>query len=146
MTTTLNERERKAGATTWHADWLVSYGPSVEQLTGNAPDHQWRSSHTCLSVSRSDGSDLRIAQDPHYVVLFSGLLTNIDELHAGATQADAARIALPLVSTRGPDAFSSLRSVHGRARADPPRSIMQVTSSADGCRAIRTSAHARGRL
>ena len=109
MTTTLNEREQKAGTTTWHAGWLVSYGSSVDQLTGKRPDHHWQSSQTSLSISRSTGSDVRIAQDARYVVIFSGLLTNIEELHAGATQEDAARIALRLVATHGADAFSLLR-------------------------------------
>jgi len=109
MTTTLGEREQTAGATTWHAGWLVSYGSSVDQLTGPRPDRQWRSWQTTLSVSRSAGSDLRIAEDAQHVVIFSGLLTNLQELEAGATQDDAARIALELLTARGADAFGALR-------------------------------------
>ena len=112
MMTTLSEREQVAGRGTWHADWLVAFGPDVRHLAASSSlrtVRRWHSSASELAVVGVDGSDLRVAEGTKLVVLFSGLLTNVQELMAGATQADAAGIVLRLVQKHGVDAFSKLR-------------------------------------
>lgn len=110
MTSTASER-RPAPA--WHAEWLVAFGAPVDDVAASSASRRWVSPTSGLAVSRSEGSDLRIAEDEDLVVLFCGLLTNAGELERGATQADAARIALGLVKARGADGFSALRGPFG---------------------------------
>ncbi len=85
MTTTLSEREQVAGQAAWHADWLVAFGPDVCRLAASSSlrtTRRWHSSASELSVAGVDGSDLRVAEGTKLVVLFSGLLTNVQELSA----------------------------------------------------------------
>jgi len=91
------------------ADWLVAFGPAVGHLPAAENARRWRTHATGFAVIGASGSDLRWAEDAQFVLLFTGVLTNVQELQPEATQADAARIALRLVSASGPDAFSSLR-------------------------------------
>jgi len=110
MTTTLSEpRLRQGGQAVWHDGWLVAFGPDVDHLASPEPSCRWRSSHSAFAVARLEGSDLRLADDEQFVVVFAGLLTNAAELQPGATQDDAARIALRLVKSRGAEGFSALR-------------------------------------
>nr|MBA2304224.1 hypothetical protein [Acidobacteriota bacterium] len=118
MTTAQNERVATGGAVrhadagrtgVWHADWLVAFGPDVDHLGFAGQGRRWRSRMTTLAVARLEGSDIRIAEDQRYVVLFSGLLTNASELDPAATQDDAAALVLGLIASHGADAFGSLR-------------------------------------
>jgi asparagine synthase (glutamine-hydrolysing) len=108
MTSAPTERAASA-ADVWHADWLVAFGPDAEHRPLTGTDRRWVSRMTTLTVSSLAGSDIRVAEDARFVVLFSGLLTNVTELEAGATQDDAARIALRLIASRGADGFGELR-------------------------------------
>ena len=98
-----------ASVSPWRADWLVSVGPDADIAAG--ADRRWTSASaaTTLAIAGLEGSDLRVAEDSERVVAVAGLLTNIDELEPAATQADAARIALRLVSSRGIAALAALR-------------------------------------
>ena len=87
----------------------MAFGADVDHLVTQDPVRRWRSPRTAFALAHLDGSDVRTAEDQRFVLLFAGLLTNIGELEAGATQADAARIVLGLVKTRGADAFNALR-------------------------------------
>ena len=98
-----------AGRAVCHADWLVAFGarrrssghPSPGAPRGIVGDGPSPSQALTAAIFASPRDQL--------VLLFSGLLTNIGELEAGATQADAAGIVLGLVQKRGADAFSALR-------------------------------------
>lgn len=110
MMTMLSEREPVARQATWHADWLVAFGPDVRHLASSSLPRavrRWHSSGSEFAVAGVEGSDLRLAQDTQLVVLFSGLLTNVQELVPGATQDDAAGIVLRLVRKRGADGFNA---------------------------------------
>jgi asparagine synthase (glutamine-hydrolysing) len=99
----------QTGPAPWHAGWLVAFGPDADRLAWSKPSGRWRSAHTAFAVNGLEGSDLRLADDGQFVAVFSGLLTNARELQRGATQDDAARIALRLVKSRGVEGFSALR-------------------------------------
>ncbi|MDQ3421349.1 MAG: hypothetical protein M3541_21695, partial [Acidobacteriota bacterium] len=111
MLTNVSEREPVADQATWHADWLVAFGPDVRHLAASSirATRRWHSSASEMAVSGAAGSDLRMAEGTQLVVLFSGLLTNAQDLMPGATQDDAAGIVLRLVQKHGVDAFSKLR-------------------------------------
>src|SRR5688572_10972966 len=111
MLTTGSERERVANPSTWHADWLVAFGPEVRHLASSSlrATRRWHSSASEMAVTGVAGSDVRVAEGTQLVVLFSGLLTNAQELMAGATQDDAAGIVLRLLQKHGADAFGKLR-------------------------------------
>ena len=110
-TSTMSEREPGADPARWHADWLVAFGPDVCQLASSPirSIRRWHASASEFSVSGMPGSDLRLAEGTQLVVLFSGLLTNVQELMPGGTQADAAGIVLRLVQKHGADGFGKLR-------------------------------------
>jgi asparagine synthase (glutamine-hydrolysing) len=99
----------KAGQGAWHDSWVVAFGPDVDHLASADPSCRWRAPHTALAVKGMEGSDLRLADDGRFAVLFAGALTNARELQPGATQDDAARIALKMVTARGAEGFSALR-------------------------------------
>jgi asparagine synthase (glutamine-hydrolysing) len=109
MTTTLSEPGQAVRQTAWHADWLIAFGPDVDHLTSREPIQRWRAPRTSVAVAGASGSDLRIAEDLRFVVVFSGLLTNVRELEASASQEDAARVVLHLVRAHGREAFAALR-------------------------------------
>ncbi len=111
MLTNASEREPVPDQATWHADWLVAFGPDVRHLAASSirATRRWHSTASELAVTGAAGSDLRVAEGTQLVVLFSGLLTNAQELMPGATQDDAAGIVLRLVQKHGVDAFSKLR-------------------------------------
>ncbi len=110
MLTTMSEREPVARPATWHADWLVAFGPEVRHLASSLrATRRWHSSASEMAVTGLAGSDVRVAEGTQLVVLFSGLLTNAVELMPGATQADAAGIVLRLLQKHGADAFNKLR-------------------------------------
>ena len=111
MMTNASERQPVADQATWHADWLVAFGPDVRHLASSSvrTTKRWHSSASEMAVCGAAGSDLRLAEGTQLVVLFSGLLTNAQELMPGATQDDAAGIVLRLVQKHGVDGFSRLR-------------------------------------
>jgi asparagine synthetase B (glutamine-hydrolysing) len=107
MTTTLTEPELTRERALWHAEWLVMFGSGAVDA-GRQGARLWRSADTFVSLIGAEGSDVRVAEDSRFVVLFSGLLTNIRELDALAGQNEAARIVLDRL--RGSDvAFAALR-------------------------------------
>ena len=109
MTTALSEREETTAPATWHAEWLVAFGDNADDLVTARSRRRWQMAGTLMVVAGADGSDLRLAEDDRFVVLFAGVLTNAQELESGATQADAARIVLGLLRARGKDAIGRLR-------------------------------------
>ena len=108
-TTSSSERDAMADEASWHARWLIAAGPKVELESRRGAVRRWCSQAGTLAIAEIEGSDLRVAEDADLVIVFSGLLTNVEELDAGATQADAARIALGLMKIRGVDAFAAFR-------------------------------------
>lgn len=108
MTTSTTQREAIADTAAWHARWLVAAGPGAD-VPGLPSTRRWTSSTAWFAIEGIDGSDLRVAEDEDLVIVFSGLLTNVEEIETGATQGDAARLALGLVKARGVDAFAALR-------------------------------------
>lgn len=145
MTTTLNEYEQKAEATTWHADWLVSFGRRPRNPETLDPLWSWASLDTTLTVRYASGSDLRVAQDSQHVVLISGLVTNIDEIDPSARQKDAARIALDLVKSRGREAFNSLRGPFAVLAWDRNAGTLMVARDHVGLQPIFYARRADGR-
>lgn len=113
MTSTASEQRPSPAATTWHAEWLVSFDTRAGASAASGSARRWASHASSFSVARSDGSDLRIADDEDLVVLFCGWLTNASELEEGAAQADAARLALDLVKARGAGGLDALRGPFG---------------------------------
>jgi asparagine synthase (glutamine-hydrolysing) len=107
--TTLAELQAPLPHTSWHAEWLVSFGPVPSGPSAVSPGTCWRTGSTQLSIARRDGSDLRVAEDAGLVVLFTGVLTNAGELAPGSTDREAAVIALRLVRDGGMTALSRLR-------------------------------------
>ncbi len=98
-----------APATAWHADWLAGFGPRDRDPGGYHLVRAWNGDRSTLSVSRAEGSDLRIAEDSRFIVIFSGMLTNARELRPGSTQGDCARLVLERLGSHGVDALSKLR-------------------------------------
>ena len=110
MMTAVSDAEQSAtGTASHHSDWVAALGPAVDRLSATADAHRWRTHSTAFSVTGAAGSDLRWAEDDEVVLFFTGVLTNVSELQVGATQADAARLALRLVRKDGREAFSALR-------------------------------------
>ena len=92
----------------WHAQWLVTLGPR-ERADVDGADRRWVSGDTALSVTRSAGSDLRIAEDDRHVVIFSGVLTNAREMDGSGGHDAAAQIVLRAFEKESGAAFSRLR-------------------------------------
>ena len=112
--TAVSEAEQSAtGTAIHHNDWVAALGPAVDRLSAAADAHRWRTHSTAFSVTGAAGSDLRCAEDEELVLFFTGVLTNVSELQAGAAQSDAARVALRLVKKDGQRAFSALRGPFG---------------------------------
>jgi asparagine synthase (glutamine-hydrolysing) len=109
MTTSIGEREVTADAAAWHAHWIVAAGRDLDAGGRRGPSRRWTAGGGAFAIGDFDGTDLRVAEDQVFVLVFSGLLTNVEEIEAGATQADAARIALRLVQRHGADAFARMR-------------------------------------
>ena len=105
MATSIGEREA-AAVDTWHDRWIVAVG---EDGAPQRAMKQWTSPAGVMTIAELEGSDLRVASDETFVVVFSGLLTNVEEIEATATQADAAKIALRLIAARGAGAIAALR-------------------------------------
>lgn len=109
MTTASEPEQTVDQHTVLQADWLVTFGPAVDHSAARDAVRRWRTNDTAFAVTHVAGSDVRLVEDPGYVVIFSGVLTNAQELQPGSTQGDAARIVLSLVKSRGVDAFNALR-------------------------------------
>lgn len=97
-----------ADAAFWHAEWLVSLGPRAP-VDHDPARRRWRSGDTELSLVHGEGSDLRIAEDARFVVIFSGVLSNAREIDPVADHQDAARIVLRVVAAEADAGFTRLR-------------------------------------
>ena len=126
MTTTLCEPTTAETSAVWHADWVVAFGRDDGFVSSSKSVRRWRSARSALAVAGVDGSDLRIAENGYRVALFSGLLTNVEELESGAGQAEAARVALELFELHGSDAFLRLRGPFALMVWDRERGTLEI--------------------
>ena len=97
-----------ADSACWHAEWFATLGPPG-LASQDAAARRWHCGASELQVARVAGSDLRIAENDRYVVIVSGVLTNLCELEAEAVEHDGARVALALIDADPDAAFGRLR-------------------------------------
>lgn len=130
------ERQTAEAAATWHAEWVVGFGPRLAVATDEAWDRQWTVGDQRLTLSGLAGSDVSLAEDSRYVVLFTGLLTNVAELHRGAAQSQAASLVLALLQQKGSDAFADLRGPFAVVVWDRDRNELQIARDQVGLQPI----------
>ena len=92
---------------TWHADWVVTFGPAA----GPASDRAgvWRTGGSELAIRGLEGSAVLTDVTSELAVVFTGALLNAEELVPGASLDDAARVVGQVYRARGADAFAALR-------------------------------------
>lgn len=129
---------KRAADAAWHAEWLVSFGAGEASVPADA--RQWRGTET-LTLSRIDGSDLRLAENSRFVVVFTGVLGNARELDvpgggAFGSVGGAARLVLNLLVAEGDTAFTRLRGSFAVLVWDREREALQVVRDQVGLQPI----------
>ena len=89
-------------------DWVAGFN------TEPADDRQrafrsWQSGTSTLTVSSLEQTDVCVAEDSEWVILFSGLLTNAGELDARCSTGNAAAFVLKLLALESERCFQPLR-------------------------------------
>ena len=130
-----------ADAALWHAEWLVTLGPRVG-VDHDSAKRRWQSGDTELSIAHGEGSDLRIAEDARFVVIFSGVLSNAREMDPAAGERDAARIVLHAIAAEAEAAFTRLRGAFALLVWDREHATLQIVRDQIGLEPIF---YARGR-
>lgn len=106
LTTPLETERPSEPVARWHAEWVARLGPADQ---ADSASRRWRSESADFSVSRTDGSDVRIAEGRRHVVIFAGALLNAAEIDPAAGDRDAARLTLGLFESIGWKALERLR-------------------------------------
>lgn len=128
----------KDAAAVWHAEWLVTFGTLDTPVPEGA--RQWRGTRT-LALSRVEGSDLRIAENARFVVVFTGVLGNTRELKLSGrgnldSAGEAADLLLRLLVSEGETAFTRLRGSFAALVWDRERDTLLVVRDQVGLQPI----------